>query len=512
MPSYETKFEFSNQPYNRVEADALIIPVFQDKGENGDKKSAMMWDEALIQLDESMHCTLKNAVDEEKFTGGIKSIQTHRKSHGDEIQVRRVILAGMGLPEKLRFDKINETLQKAVESALKYKSLQTIAFAFPESIASENTLSFLQAMTDAVACATYKTAEAKDSGQEVVRATILLRGEATGEQNELLKNASAMASAKSFSKDLVNMPANLKTTDSMVEYARRLENHTTINVEVIDDVEWIRINMPAFYTVAMGSVATDPPKFIKVRYTPPGDITKKIALVGKSVIFDTGGYQIKPGDSMNTMKNDMTGGADVIGALKAVAELELTGAEITAYMAATPNKIDSHAMLPDMIVGSSCGKRIEIRHTDAEGRLTLIDAVTQAGNDKPDVILTIATLTGSAKRCAGENIALMGNDDDHIRRVLQAGRAVGDPIVALEVIEDDFDDIKSDQDSADIRNISKSKTRGTQTAAAFVMTGTPEGTPHVHLDIAGVDVTKDEKATGYGQKTLIQWVLEETKR
>ena len=165
-------------------------------------------------------------------------------------------------------------------------------------------------------------------------------------------------------------------------------------------------------------------------------------------------------------------------------------------------------MLPDAIVNTTCGKKVEIRHTDAEGRLTLIDAVAMAAREKPDEIVTMATLTGSASNAVGLCIALMGNNCQLEARVQNAAETLGDPIQPLKVIEDDYDNIKSKLDGADIINTSQRKNRGAQSAAAFVMSGAPEGVPMAHMDIAGADMTSDEKATGIGAKTLIRFVLD----
>jgi leucyl aminopeptidase len=166
-------------------------------------------------------------------------------------------------------------------------------------------------------------------------------------------------------------------------------------------------------------------------------------------------------------------------------------------------------MIPDSIVNTTCGKKVEIRHTDAEGRLTLIDAVAKAVENNPDEIITIATLTGSASQAVGYYIALMGNNEALRDRVAEAGRLLGEPIQTLDVNEDDYENIKSKLDGADIINTSQRKHRGAQSAAAFVMSGAPDAMPMAHLDIAGADMTADEKATGTSVKTIIQYLLNE---
>ena len=178
---------------------------------------------------------------------------------------------------------------------------------------------------------------------------------------------------------------------------------------------------------------------------------------------------------MVTMKGDMAGGASVLGTLKAIAKVAPAHLELHVFLAATPNKIDSDAMIPDSIVNTTCGKTVEIRHTDAEGRLTLIDAVTLACKQKPEAIVTVATLTGAAMMAVGRTIALMSNCP-HWGDLVHTGAVVaGEPVKALTVTPEDFENIQSKAEGADLRNTNKGRTRGAQTAAAFVMEGADEG-------------------------------------
>jgi leucyl aminopeptidase len=231
-----------------------------------------------------------------------------------------------------------------------------------------------------------------------------------------------------------------------------------------------------------------------------------VALVGKSVIFDTGGYQVKPGNYMVTMKGDMAGGASVLGTAKALGELKPENVEVHMFLAATPNKIDADAMIPDSIVDTTCGKKVEIRHTDAEGRLTLIDAVTKANELDPEAIITVATLTGAAKMAVGNTICMMSNSTKWGMILEASAKVGGDAVQYVDVTPADFENIKSKLDGADIRNTNRGSERGFQTAGAFVMSGAKEGTPVVHLDIAGADMLEDETSTGTPVATLLTFV------
>lgn len=515
MGSAKTRFSLSNESATSTKVDGLVIPVFkkpEDKNNKAKGKKTEVDPVASIvwpfTLDKALQNEILTIAAEEKFDGSRGKLLTVRQSSGNKLSARRLVVLGLGDAAKLQPKHWEVNLIKALGSLFGLKDFHSVAIALPEAD-DVSTPAAVSLAVDAVFQATYKSMEAKDPLMDLQKAILLTVAKSNGLQNTL-KEAEALAAARSLVKDLVNHPSNLKNTNTLVNQAKTIGKNSSISVTIQDKTDWIKKNMPCFYTVAIGSVATDPPKFIQLRYKPKsGKAKKHIAIVGKSVIFDTGGYQVKPGDYMVTMKGDMTGGAVALATMQALAELQPENIEVSAYLAATPNKIDSDAMIPDSIVGTTCGKKVEIRHTDAEGRLTLIDAVAKAVENNPEEIITIATLTGSASAAVGYTIALMGNDETLRNRINHAGRKHGEPIQTLDVVEDDYDNIKSKLDGADIINTSQRKHRGAQSAAAFVMSGAPDDLPMAHLDIAGADMTPDEKATGISVKTIIQYLLNE---
>lgn len=521
MGSAKTRFSISSEKATSIKADGLIIPVFKKPepknsssktGKKDDKKAA---DSALsivwpVTLDKALQAEIEAIANEEKFDGAKGKLLTVRQSGSNKLSARRLVLLGLGEADKVQARHWESNVQKAVASVLGLKDAKTVAILLPAATENLTANTAVSLAVDAVFQATYKSMESKDPSPDLQNVILISQEKSNGGLNIALQQAEALAAARSLVKDLVNHPSNLKTTETLVEQAKAIGKNSAIKVTVQANTQWIEKNMPCFFVVAKGSVATDPPKFINLQYRPKsGNAKKHIAIVGKSVIFDTGGYQVKPGDYMVTMKGDMTGGAVTLATMRALAELQPQNIEVSAYLAATPNKIDSDAMIPDSIVNTTCGKKVEIRHTDAEGRLTLIDAVAKAVENQPDEIITIATLTGSASQAVGTYIALMGNNEALRDRVTKAGRSLGEPIQTLDVTEDDFDNIKSKLDGADIINTSQRKHRGAQTAAAFVMSGAPDDMPMAHLDIAGADMTPDEKATGTSVKTIIQYLLNE---
>ena len=518
MGSAKTRFNLSNEHATSVKADGLIIPVFKkpedkntkaksaNKKNDADPTANIIWP---LNFDKALQAEITALAIDEKFDGSRGKLLTVRATSGNKLGARRLVLLGLGEASKFQPRHWEINLQKAIGTLLGLKDFHSLSILLPTSETVSASAAVALAV-DAVFQSTYKSMESKDPPTDLQKAILLSAEKAGSSLQASLKEAEALAAARSLVKDLVNHPSNLKNTNTLVNQAKTLGKNALIRVTVQDKADWIQKNMPCFYTVAKGSVATDPPKFIQLRYQPKsGKAKKHIAIVGKSVIFDTGGYQVKPGDYMVTMKGDMTGGAVALATMQALTDLQPENIEVSAYLAATPNKIDSDAMIPDSIVNTTCGKKVEIRHTDAEGRLTLIDAVAKAVENEPQEIITIATLTGSASQAVGYTIALMGNDEALRDRVAQAGRLHAEPIQTLDVVEEDYENIKSKLDGADIINTSQRKHRGAQSAAAFVMSGAPEDMPMAHLDIAGADMTADEKATGISVKTIIQYLLNE---
>lgn len=513
MGSAKTRFSFSSEKATSIKADGLIIPVFKKPAPKADSKTkspkevdpsaSIVWP---VTLDKALKDEIEAIAAEEKFDGSKGKTLTVRQSSANKLGARRLVIVGLGEVDKVLPRHWETNAHKALAGLLGLKDFKSVAILLPEATEKLSAEAAVSLAVDAVFQATYKSMEAKEPGPKL-ESVILL---STKKLETTLQQAQALAEARSLVKDLVNHPSNLKTTNTLVEQAKTIGKNSAVKVNVQSSSAWIEKNMPCFFTVAKGSLASDPPKFISLHYAPKsGKAKKKIAIVGKSVIFDTGGYQVKPGDYMVTMKGDMTGGAVALATMQALAALQPQNIEVTAYLAATPNKIDSDAMIPDSIVNTSCGKKVEIRHTDAEGRLTLIDAVTKAAESKPEEILTIATLTGAASVAVGSYIALMGNNEALRDRIAVAGRSQGEPIQTLDVTEDDFENIKSKLDGADIINTSQRKNRGAQTAAAFVMSGASDEMPMAHMDIAGADMTPDEKATGVSVKTIVQYLLNE---
>ncbi len=318
-----------------------------------------------------------------------------------------------------------------------------------------------------------------------------------------LEAGAAIGEAVNLAKDLVNAPADDMTPQALIKEALAIAqaSNGAIKVEVYGPEALERMNAGAFLSVAKGSPANEPPALITLSYTPqnakPGT---KLALIGKSITFDSGGLDVKSASNMRDMKGDMAGGAAVLGAIKVIAALKLPIA-VQAILPATPNMISSKATKPGAVVTSMSGLTIEIDNTDAEGRMTLADGITFAKKNGATHLVDIATLTGAVFYALGPDRAgIFGNNNQLTNLVAESGQSVGEKSWELPC----FGEFKkaNESDMADLKNSGGAFGAGASTAATFVLTFAKD-TPAVHMDIAGVSM-KGMKATGYGVRTLVE--------
>jgi leucyl aminopeptidase len=261
---------------------------------------------------------------------------------------------------------------------------------------------------------------------------------------------------------------------------------------VLEQADCAKLAMGAYLGVAQGS--QEPPKFIHLRYAPARRPRRRVAVVGKGITFDSGGLDLKPADGMLRMKDDRSGAAAVLGIFQALPQLKLP-IEVHGLIAATENMPSGTAQRPGDIVRAMNGLTIEIGNTDAEGRLTLADALAYAAQEtKPDEMIDMATLTGAVVIALGQGISgVFASDDGLARRVLAAAETAGERMWRLPLHEEYKDGIKSDV--ADLNNVSSQRGGGAIVAGLFMRDFTA-GIPWAHLDIAGTAFTEREHALG----------------
>lgn len=521
MGSYQTQVQcvVRTMPLTDVEADVLIVPAFLNEEDKttDDKKDAkpkanFKLSSCLKALDDAFSGALSRTLTEENFKASLGKTRVFKARQSDGLKSRWLMIIGLAQGKQKvgtpRLDRLINAYTKAFKATFGYSDIKNVAVCLGDE---DNFEPFTQdqwvfAATQGAFNATYKTAQADSKSIHALEKLTILVPKTTPSEMSL-KQATVTAQAESFVKDLANEPANTKMAKSLVEAAKTATSLAGVTLEVEGNAEVLKKDMPAFWAVGQAAEVVDPPQYIKLHYRHPNCKANapKVALVGKGVIFDTGGVQVKPDAYMNDMKFDMTGAATVLGVLKAIAEMQLDNIDVTAYVAACKNLTGETAYLPDSIISTASGKTIEVRHTDAEGRITLADSVHKATLDKPDEMITIATLTGAAMAAVGPCTALMGNNEPQKQFIKDAFDAVGEGIQKLDFIEEDYENVESDLDGADVRNTSKGKGRGHLTAGAFVL-GFANNINACHLDIAGGDA-KDGKATGIAVKGLIEYVV-----
>ncbi len=314
-----------------------------------------------------------------------------------------------------------------------------------------------------------------------------------------------------LTRNLVNEPSITMTPEKLADEAKKELESLNVEVQILEKEDCQALGMKAFLAVNKGS--TNKPQGIIMRYHGGGD-EAPMGLVGKGVTFDTGGYSIKPGPSMMTMHGDMGGAGAVIGAMKAIA-LNKLAKNVVAVILSTDNMISGDAYVPGDIVGSMGGKTIEIHSTDAEGRLTLADAVYYIiKKEGVSEVVDVATLTGACVVALAEfHTGAFTNNDELLARVDKASKEAGEPMWRLPLTKDHHNMIKGDR--SDLKNTG-GRWGGASTAAAFIEAFV-EDTPWVHLDIAGTsDLAKargylPKGATGAPVKTLYYYVKGEKK-
>ncbi len=326
-----------------------------------------------------------------------------------------------------------------------------------------------------------------------------------------LRGIQLVANLQNRIRDIVNEGPTECGPDRLIEHARQIARSAGLEMDVIRGRQLERSGYTGIVMVGKG--ADEAPAMIILRHTPRKRKTaKKLALVGKAVTFDAGGYCLKPGKDMWLMKGDMAGGAAVLGAMAAIAQLDIRQ-DVIGIVPCAKNLVSRSAYLPGDVIRTKIGKSIHVTNTDAEGRLLLADGLIRAGEEKASVIVDIATLTGSVVRALGSSIAgIMGNDPELVHSIISAGASVGEAFWELPLVAEYKEQLKSEV--ADLDNVGKSPNAGSIIGGLFLQEFVPAGVKWAHLDIAGPFFFEKRwryysaGATGFGVRTLVRFVSE----
>ena len=322
-----------------------------------------------------------------------------------------------------------------------------------------------------------------------------------------ISELSTISEAVYHCRTLINEPFSCLNTTSFSKEVVKLGKKCGAKVEVMNKQKIESLKMGGLLAVNQGS--EEPPAFIVMDWNPLGAINKKpIIFIGKGVVYDSGGMNLKPGDSMTNMKDDMSGAAAVACAIYAIATAELQ-IHVIGLMPVTDNKIGPKAILPGDIITMFNGTTVEVINTDAEGRLILADALSYASRYKPELVIDLATLTGAAVRAIGKFgiVAMQKNAEKQLDRLKQSGWQVFERIVEFPSWDEYGDLIKSE--IADLKNLGPGEA-GAITAGKFLQSFSDY--PYIHLDIAGPafldtrDSYRGKGGTGVGVRLLYDFI------
>jgi len=473
-----------------ADADLLVVPVFTG-GELG---------RGAERVDAALDGALDDFMRETDFTG--KRGETLAVPSGNGLQARAVLLYGAG--DRDTFDAA--ALRRAGATiARKATRAATVATTMLDAISDDvDRGAAAQAFAEGVVLGAYEFLRYKSDAKPSRLERVLVIGRASGRVRTGLERGSRIAAAVAWARDLVNEPAAAKSPAEVADIARKVARASGLKAKVFEGEQLERERMGGVLGVGNGSER--PPRFVRLEYAPPG-ARATLALVGKGVVFDSGGLSLKTAGGMEAMKTDMSGAAAVIAAMSTLRDLGVK-ARVVGYVPLVENMPSGTAMRPGDVLTMRNGKTVEVLNTDAEGRLILADALALAAEEGADAVVDVATLTGAVVVALGDKIAgLMGSNEKWIEQVEGAAERAGERVWHLPLPDDYRRNL--DSDVADLRNVTASGGGGSLTAALFLREFAGDA-PWAHLDIAGAarasaeDGEVSKGGTGFGVRTLVE--------
>ncbi|MBA3243194.1 MAG: leucyl aminopeptidase [Acidobacteria bacterium] len=497
------EIQTSNGRYAEADVQALAIAVFKDeKADEG----------FLKELDSATGGLVRSILESEELKGKEGEMAyIHLSSSANGMKAKRLLLVGAGERGDYKISQVSQLAGAAVRH-LRARSVKSVGIvARLEDVDAGRVASAAAegALIGLFEPDKYRTVDKEE--RTVDRLVVIAEGADEEALRRGAERGRIVGESVNFTRDLANEPGAYMTPTIMAERAQQIADEFGLEIDVLDQARMEKEGMGALLSVARGS--EQPPKLMILKYMPEGktsigDDEEYLALVGKGITFDTGGISLKPGENMELMKYDMTGGATVLGVMRAIAQLK-PSRPILGVVPATENMPSGKATKPGDVVTAMSGKTIEVINTDAEGRLILADGVSYAKKLGATKIIDMATLTGAVSIALGDvNTGIMGTDQELINEVIESGREVGEKFWQLPLDKEYTKQIKSD--IADIKNVGGRKA-GTITAAAFIKEFA-DGVSWAHLDIAGTawgDEAKPFRSkgpTGVAVRTLLNFV------
>ena len=504
------KVILKNQKLENIPCDVLIVNLFEVETRHG---VSLRGGTGAVDL--ALDGLIKKIIKDEEFKGKLGSTLVIRTN--GLIPAKKVIVVGLGDKEKFDLNAVRKASASGIRCAKREKAKTVCTILHGAGAGKTNTKDAAQALAEVSQLAVYefdkfKSKDKKEPKKEIQ--TVIIAEIDRSKLKEIeagIKRGNIVARAQALARDMVTESAITMTPTKIANIAIKVAKENKLKIKVLDREACRRLGMGAFLAVAQGS--NEPPKFIEIKYTPTGKKgkpKKHVAIIGKGITFDSGGLSLKPANSMETMKDDMSGSAAVIGTMSTMRELQPNVA-ITMIVAATENMPGGKAYRPGDVIRAMNGKTIEVLNTDAEGRVTLADAISYIVKQKPDEIIDLATLTGACVVALGDTSnGVMTNNQKLADKIIKAGNEAGERMWQLPLYDEDRDKIKSD--IADMINTGSKGKSGAQNGAVFIEKFVSD-IPWVHIDIAGPSWIDKENEygpkgpTGVGVKTLINYLM-----
>ncbi len=489
---------------SQIETECLVVAVTDaaENNKNGDKSDKHT---PQIQTDDR---AVQNAAADLIASGEVtgKMLETVLLHKPQGVKAKRLLLLGGGKAKTFSSSELRKLAGAAVRT-LKAKGLKSFAFIMPGTVDNAAKAIVEGAFVGDFEPDYYRSDRKDQKIDELI--IVVPKGTNQNSAKTAIEQGRIIGEAQNFTRDLVNEPGNRMTPTILADRAKAMCEEVGLQCEIYGPDKIKELKMGAFWSVAQGS--DEEPRLIVMRYDPPRAPKKRVlGLVGKGVTFDTGGISIKPADGMEKMKYDMAGGASMIGAMRAIAQLK-PNLKVIGIVCATENMPSGKAQKPGDVQIAMSGKSIEIINTDAEGRLVLADGLHYAKELGCTHLIDAATLTGACVVALGMvQAGIFANDDDFYERFNQALPKAGEKMWRLPAEDDYRDMIKSD--IADIKNTG-GRWAGAVTAAMFLKEFAGD-TPWIHLDIAGVAWIEDSKPwiakgpSGVPVRSLVQFATD----
>ncbi len=439
-----------------------------------------------------------------------KELETFLYRPKKALPAERVLLIGLG--KRVNFSQ--EVLRRAATKVLRgaeSMGLERISVRAPQLAKSPAAQAEeFQALAEGFYLGAYRFDKHKtpmpDAPKPVEKILLWVSG-ALSPAKKAAQKAKIYSQATMLARDLINEPPSRMNPERLAEEALKL-NKAPISVHVFEKKDLEKMGMGAILGVGAGGAV--PPRLVELIYKPSGKAKKVVALVGKGITFDSGGLSLKPAQSMETMKDDMSGAAAVLGVMSALAELK-PKVEVRGYMAIAENMPGGRAQKPGDVLKAFNGKTIEVLNTDAEGRLVLADALSYASSKKPDILIDIATLTGAAVVALGHLVSgVMGNNAKLVKSILDAGSDTGEKFWELPLVKEYEQDIKSK--IADVKNIGGRRGEAGTIIGGLFLKEFVDSSAWAHIDIAGPSWTDSDQpycptgGTGHPVRTLLHYL------